>query len=579
MPQVIIDGQTYEFEGQHKLLQFIQDLGKEVPFFCYHPSMTAPANCRQCMVKVGQFVKDRESGEYELDDDGEKVIRWFPKLQTSCNIDVSDDMIVHTQETDALVRRAQKDNLELILINHPLDCPICDQAGECPLQIQTYKYGPEGSRFEVKKVHKPKRVVLGPRVVLDAERCINCTRCTRFTEEISKTNQLTITSRGDKNYPATAPGREFDDPYSLNTVDICPVGALTSADFRFRARVWEMNQTPSIDITNGKGCNIDLWTRDNLILRITPRYNGEVNDHWMPDEGREAYKIFNENRISRPLQKLDGEQILSSWNNSIATFIEQIESRDKKEILFIGSPHASVEENYSLQRFASLMGIDDVVFTTHTESGKGDGFLITDDMAPNTAGCRLLGLKELNQNELKKRIHKVSLIVLVNDHFIDRDLISASDIEGKYLITLSTNQSETTKIADLVIPITTAAEHAASYVNVDGRIQRTIPAKETKYSNRSLNLEMSVGRLDRYGTNFDNWVTEDNKIDCTPLWNFISEVASSSGLDLSFENGRSIMNEISGHLKSFEDVSYEAMDELAGIKLSLNPKPEVPKVK
>jgi len=579
MPQVIIDDQTYEFEGQHKLLQFIQDLGKEVPFFCYHPSMTVPANCRQCMVKVGQFVKDRESGEYELDDDGKKVIRWFPKLQTSCNIDVSDDMVVHTQETDELVRRAQKDNLELILINHPLDCPICDQAGECPLQIQTYKYGPEGSRFEVKKVHKPKRVVLGPRVILDAERCINCTRCTRFTEEISKTHQLTITSRGDKNYPTTAPGREFNDPYSLNTVDICPVGALTSADFRFRARVWEMNQTPSIDITNGKGCNVDLWTRDNLVLRITPRYNGNVNDHWMPDEGREAYKIFNENRISRPLQKLDGEQILSSWNNAIATFNEQVESRDKKEILFIGSPHASVEENYSLQQFANLMGINDVVFTTHTESGKGDGFLLTDDLAPNTNGCRLLDLKELDQKELKNRIKKATLIVLVNDQFIDRELFSDSDVDGKYLISFATNLSETTKISDLVIPITTAAEHAASYVNVDGRIQRTIPAKETKYSNRSLNLEMSVGRLDRYGTNFDNWVSEDNKIDCIPLWNFITEVANASGLELIFEDGRSIISEISAKRKAFENVSYDRMDAEAGIQLSLNNTTEKSKVK
>lgn len=569
MPQVIIDGQKYEYEGQHKLLQFIQDLGKEVPFFCYHPSMSIPANCRQCLVKVGQYVKDRESGEYEVDENGERTIRWFPKLQTACNFDLADDLVVHTQETDELVRRAQKDNLELILINHPLDCPICDQAGECPLQIQTYKYGPEGSRFEVKKVHKPKRIQLGPRVVLDAERCINCTRCTRFTSEISKTHQLTITSRGDKNYPTTAPGREFDDAYSLNTVDICPVGALTSADFRFKARVWEMNQTPGIDITNGKGCNIDLWTRDNLVLRITPRFNGEVNDHWMPDEGREAYKIFNENRISRPLQKLDGEQILSSWANATATFSEQVSQRDKKEILLVGSPHASVEENYALQKYASILGLHEPVFLSHIEKGKGDDFLLTDDLAPNSNGCKLLGFKEINHKELKKKVSKASLIVFVHDHFLDRDILTGEDFEGKYLITFSTNHSDTTKSADLVIPITTAAEHAASYVNVDGRIQRTIPAKETKYSDRRLDLEMSEGRLDRYGTNFDNWVSEDNKIDCIPLWSFISEVANESGLNLSFSTGRDIMNEISGSLKSFENVSYELMDQQSGIQLSV----------
>ncbi|TVQ66729.1 MAG: (2Fe-2S)-binding protein [Balneolaceae bacterium] len=568
MPEVIIDGHKYEFEGEQRLLQFIQDQGKEVPFFCYHPSMTAPANCRQCMVKVGQYVRDRESGEYEADENGEKVVRWFPKLQTSCNLMMSDGMVVHTQETDELVKRAQKDNLELILINHPLDCPICDQAGECPLQIQTYKYGPEGSRFEVKKVHKPKRVQLGPRVVLDAERCINCTRCTRFTEEISKTNQLTITSRGDKNYPTAAPGTVFDDPYSLNTVDLCPVGALTSADFRFRARVWEMNQTPSIDITSGKGCNIDLWTRDNLILRITPRYNGDVNDHWMPDEGREAYKLFNENRISRPQQKLDNEQILSSWNNAIATFSELIEITDKKDILIVASPHASVEENYALSKYANLMGLMQPVFVAHIEKGKGDNFLLTDDLAPNTNGCKLLGFKEISSKSLKTQVSKAQLVIFIQDHFIDRGILSTEDIENKKIVIFSSNHSETTRSADLVIPVTCVAEHAASYVNTDMRIQRSFPAKETKYSNRRLNLEMSEGRLDRHGTHFDNWVTEDNKIDCLPVWTFITEVAAFSGIDLTLEDGRSVMEEIAGSLPAFSGVSYEEMDERNGMNLS-----------
>lgn len=569
MPEIVIDGQTYEFEGEHKLLQFIQDLGKEVPFFCYHPSMSIPANCRQCMVKVGQYVKDKETGKYELDENGEKQIRWFPKLQTSCNLTMSDDMVVHTQETDDLVKRAQKDNLEFILINHPLDCPICDQAGECPLQIQTYKYGPEGSRFEVKKVHKPKRVELGPRVILDAERCINCTRCTRFTQEISKTHQLTITSRGDKNYPTTAPGRTFDDPYSMNTVDICPVGALTSSDFRFKARVWEMNQTPSLDITNGKGSNIDLWTRDNLVLRITPRHNKEVNDHWIPDEARDAYKLFNENRISRPIQKLDGEQILSSWNNAIATFNEQIAETDNNKILFIGSPHASVEENYIFSKYANLLGINQPVFTPNIEEGKGDGFLITDDLAPNTTGCKLLNLKEENASSMKKSVKKADLLIILSDHLLDREVLSEQDFEDKFVIAFATNHSNTTKAADLVVPITSAAEHAASYVNVDGRIQRTIPAKETKYSNRRLDLEMSEGRLDRYGTNFDNWRTEENKIDCLPLWRFMSEVADQSGVDVVFDSGREIIEEIAELNDAFSGVSYPEMDDNGGIQLSI----------
>ena len=570
MPEVIIDGNQYEFDSDKdgSLLQFILDQGLEVPFFCYHPSMSVPANCRQCMVKVGTPVKDRETGEFELDEEGERVIRWFPKLQTSCNTQLSEGMVVHTQETDDLVERAQKDTLEFILANHPLDCPICDQAGECPLQIQTYKYGPEGSRFEVKKVHKPKRVQLGPRVTMDAERCINCTRCVRFTDEISESKQLTIVQRGDKNYPVTAPGRKFDDAYSMNTIDICPVGALTSSDFRFKARVWEMNQTPSIDITNGKGCNIDLWTRDNLVLRITPRHNDKVNDYWMPDAGRGAYKIFNENRVSRPSQKLDNEQVQSSWNNAFATLAEEINGTDKEDILFVGSPHASVEENYLLMSLSNLLAGSTPVFTPHVVDGAGDDFLLTDDQAPNTNGCRLLGLDELTGKKLADAVNKAKLVVILNDNLVDRGILTSDDLGNSFVAMFATNNTETAKHSDLVIPITSAAEHAASYVNVDKRIQRTIPAKETKYSNRRLDIEMSEGRLDRYGTSFDNWVTEENKVDCLPLWSITNELADSLGLDIKYNSSREILSEIADQNPSFAGVSFQLMDEQSGIDLT-----------
>jgi NADH-quinone oxidoreductase subunit G len=570
MPEVIIDGNQFEFDSDKdgSLLQFILDQGLEVPFFCYHPSMSVPANCRQCMVKVGTPVKDRETGEYELDDDGKRVIRWFPKMQTSCNTQLSDGMVVHTQETDKLVERAQKDTLEFILANHPLDCPICDQAGECPLQIQTYKYGPEGSRFEVKKVHKPKRVHLGPRVTLDAERCINCTRCVRFTDEISESKQLTIVQRGDKNYPVAAPGREFDDAYSMNTIDLCPVGALTSTDFRFKARVWEMNQTPSIDISNGKGTNIDLWTRDNLVLRITPRYNEDVNDYWMPDVSRNAYKMFNENRVSRPSQKLDNEQVQSSWNNAFATLAEQIEKTDNEKIVFVGSPHASVEENYLLMILSNLLAGSTPVFTPHIIDGAGDNFLLTDDQAPNTNGCRFLGLDELSKKDLSGKIKKAELVILLNDNLMGRDVLTAGDFKNAFFTMFATNNTVTSKEADLVIPITTAAEHAASYINVDKRIQRTVPAKETKYSNRRLDIEMSEGRLDRYGTSFDNWVTEENKVDCLPMWSITNELSDILGLNITYKNGRQIMSEIAEQSPAFSGVSFQAMDEQSGIDLT-----------
>jgi NADH-quinone oxidoreductase subunit G len=573
MPEVFIDGKRYEFEGDQMLLQFILDQGLEVPFFCYHPSMSIPANCRQCMVKVGTPVKDQETGEYELDENGERKIRWFPKPQTSCSTKLQDGMVVHTQETSEEIERVQKDNLEFILANHPLDCPICDQAGECPLQIQTYKYGPEGSRFEVKKVHKPKRVELGPRVTMDAERCINCTRCVRFTEEISETHQLTIVSRGDKNYPMTAPGEEFDDPYSMNTVDICPVGALTSTDFRFKARVWEMNQTPSIDITNGKGCNIDLWTRDNEVLRITPRQNEEVNDYWMPDVGRKAYELFNENRVSRPSIKLDGDnQSNTSWNNAIETFAEILEANEPQDITIIGSPHASVEENFAFNKFFNLLGVPNAKFAPHIIPGSGDDFLLTDDQAPNTNGCRVINLEESAEGNIKSEVQNAKVVIVLSDDLIGREVLSQKDLEEPYTISLATNHNDTTKASDLVIPITCIAEHAASYVNVDGRIQRSFPAKETKYTNRRLNLEMSEGRLDRYGTNFDNWVSEENKVDCLPVWKFLSKLGDRLGLEFHYDHSRAVFDDLRDQFDALENISYERMDEEQGVHLPIKQK-------
>lgn len=569
MPEIFIDNVRYEFEGKPLVLQFMLDNGMDHPFFCYHPSLSIPANCRQCYIEAGTPVWNRETNDFELDEKGERVIRFFPKLMTACSLEASDGMVIKTHRTSELVKRAHKDTLEFILVNHPLDCPICDQAGECPLQIQTYKYGPEGSRFEHKKVHKPKRIKLGPRVILDAERCINCTRCVRFTEEISKTHQLTIISRGDKNYPAVAPGTEFDDPYSLNTVDICPVGALTSADFRFKARVWEMNQTPGIDITNGTGCNIDVWTRDNLVLRITPRFNPAVNDHWMPDFGREDIRRMNENRISKPELTLDGDRIKSSWNNAELTLWEKLKEFKAGEVFFAGSAFSSVEDNFVLQKHAARLGASDVYFTPYIKEGSGDGFLINDDQYPNTQGCRLLGLNEVSAEDFKSKItaSSVKLVVMLEDDLIGRGVLTEADFKGKFVVYMGSNHNATSKAASLVVPIANSVEQSCSYVNVKGRIQRTTAAKETIYTNRKLDLEMSVGRLDRYGTKFDNWVTDRNRIDCIPAWEFLERVAAQDDANFGYTSTRSIMEEIASVNEHFTGVDYNRMDEEPGIPL------------
>ncbi|MCH8523517.1 MAG: (2Fe-2S)-binding protein [Balneolales bacterium] len=577
MAEIFIDNNRYEFEGPTKVLQFILDQGLELPFFCYHPSLSIPANCRQCYVEAGQPVMNRETGKYEVDEEGNRVIRFFPKLMTACSLDATDGMVIKTHVTSELVRRGQKDVLEFILINHPLDCPICDQAGECPLQIQTYKYGPEGSRFEHKKVHKPKRIQLGPRVVLDAERCINCTRCVRFTEEVSKSNQLTIVQRGDKNYPVTAPGTGFDDPYSINTVDICPVGALTSSDFRFKARVWEMSSTPSLDITNGKGCSVDVWTRDNLVMRITPRHNPHINDYWMPDAGREAYKIYNENRISRPDLNIDGDKVKSSWNNALLTIAENLDTVKPSEILVLGSGYGSVEDNYVLGKFFSVLGQEQAHFVPNILAGTGDNFLISDDQAPNTNGCRFLGFNELKPDSINKEITsgKYKTIIVLQEDIVGRNLITTQDLSNVFMVYLGTNNNDTSRFANVTIPVTTAIEHVGSYVNVDGRVQRSMPAKETVYTDRRINLEMSMGRLDHFGTRFDNWVSDKNKVDCIPAWEFFVRLAHEMNKEFQYNDVREIISEISLTNKHFSGVSYERMDSELGIDLVNKQKEEL----
>ncbi len=402
MPNIYIDGKALEFDGQHKLLQFALDHDIEIPYFCYHPAMSVPTNCRMCLVEVGYHSKDRATGELQYNEDGSPVIMWGRKPATACNTPVVPDMYVKTHRTSEQIRVAQAGVLEYMLINHPLDCPICDQAGECPLQIWTYKYGPEGSRFENQKGHKKKRVELGPNVVLDQERCINCTRCTRFTEEISGSNQLTIIGRGEKNYPGTAPGESFDEAYSMNVIDICPVGALTSKAHRFKARVWEMSYSPSIDMNDSTGTNIFVWVRDNKVLRLTPRHNAEVNDYWMPDAHRLNVDFYNENRVSG-VQLKGG--IPMNFTDGIQKAAGLLKSQGK-DIFFLGSAYASLESNYALRELAAKFGGGDIYYVPHVVEGHGDNWLINDDRTPNAASCELLGFKAISIEDLKSKLER-----------------------------------------------------------------------------------------------------------------------------------------------------------------------------
>src|ERR1017187_5021890 len=284
----------------------------DVPHYCYHPKLPVAGNCRMCLVEFGTpaIGPDRKP---ILNPDGTPRIAKAPRPAIACATPISPGMEIYT-DTPA-VKQMREGVLEFLLINHPLDCPICDQAGECKLQEYSVEYGQSESRFVEPKVHKPKRVDLGPRIVLDDERCILCTRCIRFTRDVAGDDALGIVNRGSYNTLTAYPGRVFDNNYTLNTVDICPVGALTSKDFRFKMRVWFLKETKSLCTSCATGCNIVIGSREERIYRYEPRENDAVNACWMCDYGRLNYKwIGREDRLTEIRSpKAEGRTQIAGW--------------------------------------------------------------------------------------------------------------------------------------------------------------------------------------------------------------------------------------------------------------------------
>ncbi|MCX7606369.1 MAG: 2Fe-2S iron-sulfur cluster-binding protein [Bacteroidia bacterium] len=523
MPTIYIDGQPHLYEQPGKLLQYCLDHGIEIPFFCYHPALSIPANCRMCLVETGLPLKDRQTGEYLREEDGSLKIGWGPKPTPACTTDLVPDLHVRTHRSSETVRKTQEAVLEFILINHPLDCPICDQAGECPLQIWTYKYGPEGSRFEEEKVHKPKRLQLGPRVVLDAERCINCTRCVRFTEEISGTHQLTIIQRGNQNYPATADGMPFDDPYSLNTVDICPVGALTSADHRFRARPWEMNYTPTLCTGCARGCNAYVWIRDNLVMRLTPRKNLSVNQYWLCDEGRLDYAKYNENRASGIRAK---GNVPVSWEQGLEQ-IAQLLSQANGKILFMGSAQASIETLYVLRTFIEkIFPGTPLYYIPHIQAGWGDTVLRRDDRTPNSIGAEALGYQPILPESLLELLSSEAYSIL---YWIEDD-----ETLQTLLPRIPSSLSIIAHLHQLIpghekltwtIPAATHLESFATFVNFQGIAQTVQPARQWLQMTPQDWFYLPKSRLDAAGQAVDRWRSPAHIPDCLPSYSVLIRLA------------------------------------------------------
>ncbi len=321
--RIVIDDRPIEAPAGALVVDVAKQAGIDIPVFCYHPKLEPAGMCRMCLVEVGTIQVDPQTRQPVRDEEGRPVVRWMPRLQTACTTRVAEGMVVRTRTLQ--VQEAQRAILEFLLTSHPLDCPICDKGGECPLQNLTMRYGPAESRFDYQdKMHQEKRVPLGDLIILDRERCILCGRCIRFQEEIADDPVLGFSDRGRGMEIITFSDPPFASYFSGNTTDICPVGALTTVDFRFRARPWEMTPIPSICPHCPVGCNITLDVRPSArkggwdVLRVMPRQHEEVNEIWICDKGRFVHHFATaEDRLRQPMARRNGELVPISWEEAL----------------------------------------------------------------------------------------------------------------------------------------------------------------------------------------------------------------------------------------------------------------------
>jgi len=482
MPTLTIDGRQITVKDGTTVFEAARQNAIEIPHFCYHPKLSIAGNCRMCLVDI------------------EKM----PKPAISCNTVATEGMVVYTQTEK--VKALQKNVLEFILINHPIDCPVCDQAGECKLQMYYMNNSLNESEFHESKVKKPKKVDLGPHVMLDDERCILCSRCVRFCDEITKTGDLCISERGDRATLTTFPGKQLDNKYSLNTVDICPVGALTSKPFRFQCRVWFLKSTPSICTGCSTGCNININHHDGKVYRYLPRDNEAVNQCWTCDEGRLSYDFINEGRLYRPMLRLGEKMQGAKAEAAIAETVEALRRLAPEDVVVVGSAYESNENNAALKKLALELGVQDLQYSGHQiENPYSDDFLMKADKNPNRAGVERLGFEKFRGGTQTK-------VVLALEGLGKSDLERLQSEEPVLFILLASNQSEAADYADVILPTATFAEQEGTFTNFQSRVQKFDKALEAEGEMR-------------------------------PAWQWLAEIGTALGQDWKGVNAETLLEE------------------------------------
>jgi NADH-quinone oxidoreductase subunit G len=454
--KITIDGREIVTAKGKTVIQAAEDAGIDIPHYCYHPKLAIAGNCRMCLVEI------------------EKM----PKLQIACNTQATEGMAVKTQSPKVL--EARRAVMEFLLINHPVDCPICDQAGECWLQDYYMRHDLQASRFDDRKEHERKREIFGPYVVFDGERCIKCTRCVRFLQEVTHTDELTVVNRSDHATIALFPGQTLDNPLSVNVVDICPVGALTDRDFRFKVRVWYLKKTPSICPGCSTGCNISVEAYQNRIARFKPRINEAVNGHWLCDEGRYSFHSLTEGeRLTTPMMRQEGGLVPVDWDTALKAVAAGLAANAPAAAILSG--RNTNEEAFLFGRAVKKIAPDAAleVFYRERELTEVEKILKSPDRSPNFRGARHMGvgsdagveplLKDMIAGKFRSAYIVGEDLASLPDH--GEDLKSAL---GKipFLVVQDTRMTPTAALAHVVLPATHFGEKDGTYTNRRGRVQK-----------------------------------------------------------------------------------------------------------
>lgn len=444
MAHITVDGTLLEVTQGALLIEELLRHGINIPHFCYHPSLGKDGNCRMCMVEI----------------EGQK------RPQIACDTPIKDGMMIRTK--GANIDKVKRSMLELELINHPIDCPICDQAGECSLQNYYMDVGLYESRLSTPKTHGQKRVDLGANVVLDQERCVLCTRCVRFTQKIAKTNELGVLKRADHSVITTFPGTQLSSPYAMNVVDLCPVGALTNKDFRFHKRVWFLKTEEAICNGCARGCSLYVdhhqeKYKEEMIYRYRPRFNEKINGYFICDAGRLSYTHENETRAERPL--IRGK--ISEYEYAEGKLLKLLKRHLGKTLWIVGAD-LSVEELVRLGQIAKLYGPYVSAYRAVKEDETfGDTFLKCNQRSINANALKLLGIDD-SENYLKMALAEAELVIFVGRDDSDTLLLKS---DAKSTVVISSRLSSEKVDAELFLPMASHMARQGTFINKDGYLQ------------------------------------------------------------------------------------------------------------